>query len=73
MGITRFLVVAGAVNWGLVGLGWSIGGVDLNIVHLIFGQWMQGEAYFYMLVGLAGVHKIVLYTTCTKSHGSCCK
>ena len=69
MGITRFLVTAGAINWGLVGMGWLLGGADWNIVHLVFGAWIQGEAYFYLLVGLAGVHKIVLYSTCCKKCG----
>jgi uncharacterized membrane protein YuzA (DUF378 family) len=54
--IASLLVVVGALNWGLVGLGWLVGsGADWNVVHMLLGQWMQLEAIVYVLVGLAGV------------------
>ncbi len=49
------LVIVGALNWGLVGLGWLVGGRDWNLVHLIFGQWMAVEAIVYLLVGVSAV------------------
>jgi uncharacterized membrane protein YuzA (DUF378 family) len=56
--IAKILIIIGAINWGLVGLGWLFGGADWNVVHLIFGNWMIVEAIIYLLVGIAGVMKI---------------
>lgn len=67
------LVVVGALNWGLVGLGWLAGGgADWNVVKLLLGKWTQVEAVVYILVGLAGVYKLVM---CAKGccGGGCCK
>lgn len=58
------LVLVGALNWGLVGLGWLFGGSDWNVVHMIFGQWMKVEAIIYVLVGLAALYKIFLMGKC---------
>jgi len=55
------LVVVGAVNWGLVGLGLLVTGsastalMDFNLVHLLLGDIPVLEALVYLLVGLAGV------------------
>ncbi len=53
--VAWWLVIIGGVNWGLVGLGWLLGGKDWNIVHLILGNWMMLEAIVYVLVGVAAV------------------
>ncbi len=53
--VAWWLVIIGALNWGLVGLGWILGGKDWNIVHLILGQWMMIEALVYLLVGVSAV------------------
>ena len=66
-GAACLLVTIGALNWGLVGLGWLMGGADWNVVHMLLGSWMKVEATVYVLVGLAGVYKIVV---CSKSCGS---
>lgn len=50
-----WLVVVGAINWGLVGLGMLMGGMGWNIVNMIFGAWPMLEAVVYVLVGLSGV------------------
>ena len=50
-----YLVIIGAVNWGLVGLGDFFGGANWNIVHLIFGSMSWLEAAVYVVVGIAGV------------------
>ena len=52
------LVIVGALNWGLVGLGWLMGGQDWNVVHMLLGQWLQVEAIVYVLVGVAGLVKL---------------
>lgn len=50
-----WLVVVGALNWGLVGLGMLMGGMGWNLVNMIFGAWPMLEAVVYVLVGLSGV------------------
>ncbi|TSC69332.1 MAG: hypothetical protein G01um101456_237 [Parcubacteria group bacterium Gr01-1014_56] len=53
--IASVLVIVGAINWGLVGLGWLVGNADWNVVHMLLGSSMQLEALVYVLVGAAGV------------------
>lgn len=48
------LVLIGALNWGLVGLGGFFGG-NWNVVNLIFGSISWLEYIVYILVGLAGL------------------
>ena len=62
--IAIVLILIGALNWGLVGLGWLVGGSDWNVVHMILGRWMQVEAIVYVLVGIAGLYKIFLMGKC---------
>jgi uncharacterized protein len=50
------LVVIGAANWGLVGLGYFFG-TNLNIVNLLLGKWPILENLVYLLVGIAGAVK----------------
>lgn len=51
------LVLIGAVNWGLVGVGTLIGS-NLNVVNMILGSWPMVEAIVYLLVGAAAVYEI---------------
>ena len=48
------LVIIGAVNWGLVGLG-SFFESNWNLVNLILGNWPVVENVVYILVGICGV------------------
>lgn len=48
------LVLVGALNWGLVGLGMFLGG-NWNVVELILGRVMWLEALVYILVGVSAV------------------
>jgi uncharacterized protein len=50
-----WLVVVGAINWGLVGLGVLLGGAGWNVVNMLFGGWPSLEALVYVLVGLSGL------------------
>lgn len=54
--IAKWLVVIGAVNWGLIGIGMILS-ANWNVVNLIFGgfagRWV--EAIIYILVGISGV------------------
>lgn len=53
------LVIVGALNWGLVGLG-TYAGQNLNVVNLIFGGVAGGqlEALIYLVVGLSGLYQV---------------
>jgi hypothetical protein len=48
------LVIVGALNWGLVGLGGYFGG-NWNVVNLIFGSWDWLEWLIYVLVGVSAL------------------
>lgn len=64
VGIVAFtLVLVGALNWGLVGLGYLVSGADWNVVRMLLGSG-KIEAAVYVLVGLAGVYKLVM---CSKN------
>ena len=51
------LVIIGALNWGLIGLGGFVGS-DWNVVHMVLGSWPKVEWIVYVLVGVGGVLKI---------------
>lgn len=57
--ISGILVVIGALNWGLMGLGWLAGGSNWNVVNWIFGSWPTLEAIIYIIVGIAGIAMLV--------------
>ncbi|MES2315557.1 MAG: DUF378 domain-containing protein [Patescibacteria group bacterium] len=56
--IAKWLLIIGGINWGLVGLGWLLGGKDWNVVHMIFGSMQTVEALVYLLVGVSAILKI---------------
>ncbi len=49
------LVVVGALNWGLIGVGMLMGGSGWNVVMMVLGSMPTVEAVVYVLVGLAGL------------------
>ena len=57
------LVLVGAINWGLIGLGNFLGG-DWNVVNMVLGAWPQVESLLYVLVGLSGVYKLAMCKKC---------
>lgn len=72
------LLLAGGLNWGLVGLGGFLG-KDLNVLNMLLGSVAWLENGVYVLVGLAALYKLV--RVCTGGHcgsmppqegGSCC-
>ena len=63
--VAWILVMVGAVNWGLMGLGGFMG-ANWNVVGMLLGSWPQVEWIVYILVGLSGVYEIV-------SHKGRCK
>jgi uncharacterized membrane protein YuzA (DUF378 family) len=53
--IASILLIVGGLNWGLIGLGWLVGGgADWNVVNVLLGAWPQLEGVVYVLVGLSG-------------------
>lgn len=48
-----WLMVLGALNWGLVGL------LNLNVVELVVGSWPVLVKVVYVLVGLSGVYYLL--------------
>lgn len=48
------LLVIGALNWGLIGLG-NLFGNDWDVVNRIIGSWPALESIVYILVGIAGL------------------
>lgn len=50
--IAWWLVVLGAVNWGLDAL-------NFNVVELILGGWPQLAQIVYLLVGVSGVYYLL--------------
>ena len=66
----KILVVIGAINWGLVGIGMLLNS-DWNIVRMIFGFiWSPLEAIVYILVGLSAV-MLLCGCKCGKCKGTC--
>ncbi|MDA1208467.1 MAG: DUF378 domain-containing protein [bacterium] len=56
--VAKFLVIIGAINWGLVGLG-NLMGSDMNIVHMLLGGMDMLEDIVYVLVGLSGIYGLI--------------
>ena len=50
-----WLVIVGAINWGLYGLGMLLGGDGWNLVSMLLGTWPMVENVVYVLVGLSGL------------------
>ena len=51
------LVIVGALNWGLVGIGGFLG-ANWNLVTMIFGSIPALESLVYLVVGLAGLYEL---------------
>lgn len=68
--VGKVLVIVGAVNWGLVGLGMLFGGGNWNVVNMLLGSWSSVEAVVYVLVGVAGV-MMIFGCKCKKCMEAC--
>ncbi len=51
---TYVLVIAGALNWGLIGI------LDLNVVNLLLGGSPVVEKIIYILIGASAVYDILV-------------
>lgn len=70
----QWLVLVGAINWGLIGVGYFVGGSDWNVVRMIFGSIPVLESVIYILVGASAVVSIVGCPCgmCKGGKGGCC-
>ena len=48
------LVMIGAINWGLIGLGGFLGS-NWNLLNILLGNWPQVEWIVYILVGVSAI------------------
>lgn len=54
--ISFILLAIGGLNWGLVGLGWVVGGgANWNVVEMLLGANSTLSGIVYILVGLSAV------------------
>jgi len=67
--IAWILVVLGALNWGLVGIG-EFFGANLNVVNLILGSVPSIENIVYVLIGLSALASL---HGCKKCKGGTCE
>jgi len=67
--VAWILVIVGALNWGLVGLGGFLGG-SWNLVNMILGSWPMLEWLVYVLVGASAVYELVTHKKNCKQCGS---
>ena len=68
--VIKALVKIGALNWGLIGVGYFFG-KDWNVVDLIFGNAPAVENIIYILVGLAAI-MMCFHCKCKKCKGGSC-
>ena len=52
--IAYWLIMIGALNMGLVGLGYFFDG-NWNVINLLLGQWIAFEYTVYLLIGISAV------------------
>ena len=70
--IGKILLVAGGINWGLVGVGMLMSS-DWNVLHVDLGTVPALEAIIYVLVGVAAIASIFgcRCKKCTETCASC--
>lgn len=56
------LVIVGALNWGLAGIGYFLG-TNLNVVNFLLGSWPSVENLVYLLVGIAALVRLPSWGT----------
>ena len=67
--VSWILIIVGALNWGLIGLGGFLGG-SWNVVNMLLGSWPQVEWLVYVLVGLSAVYEIISHKSNCRQCGS---
>lgn len=68
--VAWILIIIGALNWGLVGIG-MFAGSNWNVVNLLIGSWSpQLEWLIYILVGLSCVWELVMHRKTCKVYSA---
>lgn len=67
--ISKWLVVIGGLNWGLVGVGMLMNS-NWNVVNMLLGTMPGLEAVVYVLVGLAAIG-LATGCKCKKCKAAC--
>ena len=59
--VSKWLVVIGGLNWGLVGIGKFAGGANWDVVNMILGKISGGVLanLVYVLVGLSAAYMLM--------------
>jgi len=65
------LVIVGAINWGLVGLGGLFFDGEINLVSIIFGAGSTASYVVYLLVGVSAVYALLGHCGCRRCAGYC--
>ncbi len=66
------LVIIGAINWGLVGLGALFFGGEINLVSILLGYGVVAKIV-YLLVGVSAVFVLMGHCGCKNCGGGFCK
>ena len=53
--LSMVIIILGALNWGLIGLGELMGGQNWNVIAQIFDQWPEVLYFSYLIIGIAGI------------------
>ncbi|MDQ5883525.1 MAG: hypothetical protein QG654_439 [Patescibacteria group bacterium] len=67
-----WLVIIGALNWGLIGLGSLFFGGEINLVSILLGYGVFAKIV-YLLVGVSAVYVLMGHCGCKGCCGSSCK
>ena len=67
--IAHWLVLLAGLNWGLIGLGYFMGG-NWNLVKYLIGQYPALEAFVYLLVGISAVYLLFTHKKHCKTCGA---
>lgn len=58
--VAWILVIIGALNWGLVGIGGFMG-QNLDLVQMLLGSIPMLRDIVYLLVGLSGLYLLIMH------------
>ncbi len=70
--IAWWLVIIGALNWGLVGLGSLFFGGEINLVSLLLGNGTVLANIVYLVVGVSAVAVVMGHCGCKSCKGGKC-
>jgi len=52
--LAMIIIILGALNWGMIGLGEFMGGQNWNVIAHIFDQWPEVLFTAYIVIGVSG-------------------